>query len=46
MIGLMLGVATIMVMTVGGWVISDHLNGRLTLEDGVRFSGMATVSVR
>lgn len=46
MIGLMLGVATILVVTVGAWVISDHLNGRLQLDDGIRISDIAASSVR
>jgi hypothetical protein len=34
-IGLMLGAATIMVMMVGTFVVTDHLTGRLQIEDGL-----------
>ncbi|HMJ27718.1 MAG TPA: hypothetical protein VK512_03265 [Xanthobacteraceae bacterium] len=33
-IGLMLGAATMMVMMVGAFVVSDHVSGRLHLESG------------
>jgi hypothetical protein len=33
MIGLMLGAATIAVAMIGGFVVNDHLNGRLQLDD-------------
>lgn len=46
MIGLMLGVATIMVVTVGALVIGGHLNGRLQLEDDMRISDVGASSVR
>lgn len=46
MIGLMLGMATIMVASVGAWVISDHLSGRLRLEDSMPISTVAASSVR
>lgn len=46
MIGLMLGIATIMVVTVGAWVVSDHLSGRLQIEDNMRLSDVAASSVR
>jgi len=35
-IGLMLGAATMMVMMVGAFVVTDHLTGRLNLDDGLR----------
>lgn len=35
MIGLLLGAATIVVMTIGTVVVSDHLSGRLHMEDGL-----------
>jgi hypothetical protein len=35
-IGLMLGAATIFVMMVGTVVVTDHLTGRLQIEDGLR----------
>ena len=35
-IGLMLGAATMMVMLVGVFVVTDHLTGRLHLADGLR----------
>ncbi len=38
MIGVMLCAATLMVMTIGGVVVRDHLSGRLSLEDGLRIS--------
>jgi len=34
-IGLILGAATMMVMAVGGLVISDHLTGHLHLDDNL-----------
>lgn len=46
MIGLMLGVATIMVAMVGGLVISDHLSGRLQIEDKLNVSALSEASVR
>jgi len=46
MIGLMLGAATIMVATVGGLVISDHLSGRLQIEDRLSVSTLSEASVR
>jgi hypothetical protein len=33
-IGLMLGAATMMVMMVGVLVVTDHLTGRLHIDDG------------
>lgn len=39
-IGLMLGAATMMVMMIGGVVISDHLSGRMQLDDNVRVVGL------
>ena len=35
MIGLMLGVATMFVMMVGGVVVGDHLSGRLHIDEGM-----------
>ncbi|MSP31690.1 MAG: hypothetical protein EXR03_02560 [Pseudolabrys sp.] len=35
-IGLMLGAATMMVMMVGAFVVTDHLTGRLQIDDGLR----------
>jgi hypothetical protein len=35
-IGLMLGAATMMVMMIGAFVVSDHLTGRTQIEDGVQ----------
>jgi hypothetical protein len=34
-IGLLLGAATMMVMMVGAFVVTDHLTGRMHLEDGL-----------
>lgn len=46
MIGLMLGAATIVVATVGGLVISYHMNGRLQIEDKLSVSALSETSVR
>ena len=35
-IGLMLGAATMLVMMVGAMVVTDHLTGRLQIDDGLR----------
>ena len=35
MIGLLLGAATIFVMMIGTVVVSDHLSGRLHIDDGL-----------
>jgi len=35
-IGLMLGAATMMVMMIGALVVTDHLTGRLQLDDGLQ----------
>lgn len=43
-IGLMLAAATLAVMTIGGVVITDHLNGRLHLDDSVRVVALPTVT--
>lgn len=40
-IGLLLCGATLFVMTVGGIVVTDHLTGRLQIDD-VRVSAVAT----
>lgn len=37
-IGLMLGAATMMVMLIGTFVVSDHLSGRLHLESAPTIS--------
>ena len=34
-IGLMLGAATMMVMMVGAFVVTDHLTGRLHFDDNL-----------
>ena len=34
-IGLMLGAATMMVMMIGVFVVTDHLTGRLQIDDGL-----------
>ena len=34
-IGLMLGAATMMVMMIGAIVVTDHLTGRLQIDDGL-----------
>jgi hypothetical protein len=34
-IGLLLGVATMMVMMIGAFVVTDHLIGRLQIDDGM-----------
>jgi hypothetical protein len=34
-IGLMLGAATMMVMMVGAFVVTDHLTGRLQIDEGL-----------
>lgn len=34
MIGLLLVAATVFVMAMGGVVVSEHLNGRLHVDDG------------
>ncbi len=43
-IGLLLGAATFMVMTIGAVVVTDHLNGRLHLEDTVQIVTFPTVT--
>ncbi len=40
MIGLMLCGATLLVMTVGGIVVGDHLTGRLQLDSGIQVSAI------
>jgi len=35
-IGLMLGAATMMVMMVGALVVTDHVTGRLQIDDDLR----------
>jgi hypothetical protein len=35
-IGIMLGAATMAVMMVGAVVVTDHLTGRLQIDDGLR----------
>jgi hypothetical protein len=34
-IGLMLGAATMAVMMIGTMVVTDHLNGRLQIDEGL-----------
>lgn len=47
MIGLMLGAATMMVVTIGGFVVNDTLNGRVALEDSVvRVGELPTTTLR
>jgi hypothetical protein len=36
MIGVMLGTATLVVTVIGAVVVSDHLTGRLPIDDGAR----------
>jgi hypothetical protein len=43
-IGLMLGAATLAVLMIGGVVVTDHLNGRLQLDDSVRVVALPTVT--
>ncbi|MFN3657461.1 MAG: hypothetical protein ACK4UO_09440 [Pseudolabrys sp.] len=43
-IGLMLGAATMLVMVIGSVVISDHLNGNLQLDEGVRVVALPAVT--
>lgn len=45
-IGLILGAATIMVAMVGGLVVSDHLSGRLQLEDKLNVGIVSETSGR
>ncbi len=35
-IGLLFGAATFAVMMIGAFVVTDHLTGRLQLDDGIR----------
>jgi len=35
LIGLMFGAATLLVMLIGGVVVTDHLNGTLKIDDGI-----------
>ena len=39
-IGLMLGAATMMVMMIGTFVVTDHLTGRLQIEDGLSVAAL------
>jgi hypothetical protein len=39
-IGLMLGAATMMVMMVGAVVVTDHLTGRLQIDDGLNVASL------
>ena len=39
LIGLLLGVATIVVATVGAVVVNDHLSGKMRLDDGPVVAG-------
>lgn len=38
-IGLMLGAVTMMVMTIGAFVITDHVTGRAHFDDGLGVIG-------
>ncbi len=39
-IGLMLAMATIAVMMVGALVVTEHVTGRLQMDDGLRVMGL------
>ena len=41
-IGLMLGAATMMVMMIGTFVVSDHLAGRLQIDEGLAVLSLPT----
>lgn len=45
MIGLMLGVATMFVMMVGGVVVGDHLTGRLHIDEGLRVATLPAATL-
>jgi len=36
MIGLLFGAATFAVMVIGAMVVTDHLSGKMHLDDGIR----------
>ena len=44
LIGLMLGAATMFVVSVGAVVVTDHMSGRLTLVDGAQAMQTAALS--
>jgi hypothetical protein len=44
LIGLMLGAATMFVVSVGAVVVTDHLSGRLTLVDSAQAMQTAALS--
>jgi hypothetical protein len=39
-IGLMLGAATMMVMMVGAFIVTDHLTGRLHIDEGLSVASL------
>lgn len=43
-IGLMLGVATMMVMMIGTFVVTDHLTGRMQIDDGFSVVGLPSAA--
>ena len=43
-IGLMLGAATMMVMMVGTMVVTDHLTGRLHIDDGLQMVSLPSTA--
>jgi hypothetical protein len=43
-IGLMLSAATVAVMMVGALVVTDHLTGRLTIDDGLRVMTLSSAA--
>ena len=46
MIGRMRCAATLMVMTIGGVVIGDHLSGRVHFDEGMRVTASLPSAVR
>jgi len=43
-IGLMLSTATVLVMMMGTLVVSNHLTGRLQIDDGLRVTTIASTA--
>jgi hypothetical protein len=43
-IGLMLGAATMAVMMIGSVVVTDHLNGRLHIDDGLYIASLPSTA--
>jgi hypothetical protein len=43
-IGMMLGAATMMVMTIGTLVVTDHLTGRLQIDDGLQIVSLPVIA--